>query len=108
MICGQTSLERQALELERRQTLVQWLGLVRDPIQQRLAERRPRRTQPAGIALRRRIDVLAIGANDTAVVACDELQRLAGDSDESVLIRMEPAVVALVERQVTPGRAAVR
>ena len=100
-------VDGQALELQRRQALVQADRLIRNHRQERLAGRQVSGVEVAAVAVRRGVDVLAVRTRESAVVAVDPLQRVARARDERVMVRMEPAVVVLVERQVVPGRARV-
>ena len=100
---------RQALELQRRQTVVHVDELVRHPVQQALAQGSVGRVEAACVAFGRNVRKLAIRTDDATVRAGDELKWLVRNRDDCVLVGMDSfrTVWIAVLRQVAEGRAAI-
>ena len=99
-----------ALELQRREALVQLDQLIRHAGEQALAVRRGRRVESTDVALVRHVGEAAVRADDAAVRAFPVLERVGRVEHDGVLIGMgELGFMRIaVLRQVAPRRAAVR
>ncbi len=104
--------DREALELERGQAVVQTRQLRRNAREQLPAARQPVAAEPpvGVVAPRGAIDELPARTDHAAVARLDELERIVRVRDERVLVGMDAVRmqrIGAVERHVRPGGAGV-